>query len=279
MRQERDVVLREKEGNMDKVSEKEKQAKKNSTVRESAKKSSMRKTKTTAGILAAAKRLAPMYIWFPLIFEFVFNTAVYTGAKIIAGGWYHYNIETKLDLMIPFLPWTIIIYFGCYLFWAVNYVLSVRGDASSAWRFLSADFLAKCVCLFFFLVFPTTNTRPEVPGSSVWDVLMRFLYRVDTADNLFPSIHCLTSWFCFIGIRGKKEIPKGYRIFSCLMAVAVFVSTLTTKQHVLYDVVAGMLLAEVSYVLTVKTGFVKKYQSFFEWVDNTLHLKQKPGRV
>ena len=137
----------------------------------------------------------------------------------------------------------------------------------------------KRVEFFFFLIFPTTNTRPEVTGSSVWDVLMRFLYRVDTADNLFPSIHCLTSWFCFIGIRGKKEIPKGYRIFSCLMAVAVFVSTLTTKQHVLYDVVAGMLLAEVSYVLTVKTGFVKKYQSFFEWVDKKLHLKQKPGRV
>ena len=108
---------------------------------------------------------------------------------------------------------------------------------------------------------------------------MRFLYRVDTADNLFPSIHCLTSWFCYIGIRGRKEIPKGYRIFSCLMAVAVFVSTLTTKQHVLYDVVSGMLLAELSYALTIKTGFAKKYQSFFEWADKTLHLKQKPERV
>lgn len=141
------------------------------------KKNSMGKAKTAAGILAAAEQIAPMYIWLPLIFEFVFNTLVYAGAKIIAGEWHHYNIETKLDLAIPFLPWTIMIYFGCYLFWAANYVLSVRGDASSAWRFLSADFLAKCVCLFFFLVFPTTNTRPEVTGSSIWDVLMRFLYR------------------------------------------------------------------------------------------------------
>ena len=136
------------------------------------------------------------------------------------------------------------------------------------------------MCLPLFLsCLSDDNTRPEVTGRSVWDVLMRFLYRVDTADNLFPSIHCLTSWFCYIGIRGKKEIPKGYRIFSCLMAVAVFISTLTTKQHVLYDVVSGMLLAELSYALTVKTGFAKKYQSFFEWADKTLHLKQKPERV
>ena len=41
----------------------------------------------------------------------------------------------------------------------------------------------------------------------------------------------------------------------------------------------GMLLAELSYALTIKTGFAKKYQSFFEWADKTLHLKQKPERV
>ena len=63
------------------------------------------------------------------------------------------------------------------------------------------------------------------------------------------------------------------------MAVAVFISTLTTKQHVLYDVVSGMLLAELSYALTVKSGFSKKDQSFFVWADKTLHLKQKPERV
>ena len=134
---------------MGRAGEKEKQTKKSSTVRETAKKNSMGKAKTAAGILAAAEQIAPMQIRLPLIFEFVFNTLVYAGAKIIAGGWHHYNIETKLDLAIPFLPWTIVMYFGCYLFWAANYVLSVRGDASSAWRFLSADFLAKCVCLFF----------------------------------------------------------------------------------------------------------------------------------
>ena len=251
---------------------------KSSAKRNGMEENRFRKKKTATGVLAWAERIVPMYIWIPLLFEFVFNTCVYTGAKIIAGGWYHYNIETRLDLAIPFVPWTVAIYFGCYLFWAANYVLSVRGDAASAWRFLSADFLAKCVCLFFFLVFPTTNTRPEVVGNSVWDILMRFLYRVDAADNLFPSIHCLTSWFCYIGIRGKKEIPKAYRAFSCLMAVAVFLSTLTTKQHVLADVAAGALLAEATYVLTVKTGFVKKYQSFFEWADRTLHLKQKPER-
>lgn len=228
----------------------------------------MEKKKQSRSVTRYLERIAPIGLLIPLVFEFVFNTLVYTGAKIIAGDWKHYNIETKLDLLIPFVPWTLVIYFGCYLFWAVNYILSIRGEEADAWRFLSADFLAKCVCLLCFLVFPTTNTRPDVTGSSVWDLGMRFLYKVDSADNLLPSIHCLTSWFCYIGVRKKKEIPKWYRFFSCAMAAAVFVSTLTTKQHVLYDVAAGALLAELAYDMSKRTGFVKKYQLFFERICN-----------
>jgi membrane-associated phospholipid phosphatase len=103
-----------------------------------------------------------------------------------------------------------------------------------------------------------------VTGNSIWDMAMRFLYQVDSADNLFPSIHCLTSWMCYIGIRGRKNVPLGYRIFSCLMAVAVFLSTLTTKQHVLVDVAGGVLLAEICYWITGHTSLGEKYGNFFE---------------
>jgi hypothetical protein len=53
---------------------------------------------------------------------------------------------------------------------------------------------------------------------------MSFLYSVDTASNLFPSIHCLVSWFCFIGIRGNQKIPLWYRAFSFVAAILVFIS-------------------------------------------------------
>lgn len=206
----------------------------------------------------------PAWAWFPLLFEFLLNNLVYAGAKIIAAPRHHYNIESQWDLAIPFLPWTVSIYFGCYLFWIANYVICVRLGREHAWRFLSADFAAKLICLICFLIFPTTNTRPEVSGTSVWDGLMRFLYQVDTADNLFPSIHCLTSWFCYIGIRGQEKIPRWYRIFSCLFALAVFVSTLTTKQHVLIDVAAGAVLAEGTYWLAGHTKLAFAYKKAAE---------------
>lgn len=217
--------------------------------------------------------ILPVYGWIPLIVELTLNTIVYAGAKMIAGDWYHHNIETGLDRAIPFVPWTVVIYFGCYLFWAANYVLSVRQGQKAAYRFLSADFLAKCICLLFFLLLPTTNVRPEVTGSSIWDAGMRFLYAVDSADNLFPSIHCLTSWMCYIGIRGRKNVPLWYRVFSCLMAVAVFISTLTTKQHVLVDVAGGVLLAELCYMVAGHTRFAAMYGRISEWMTERVFRK------
>lgn len=58
-----------------------------------------------------------------LFFSFVFNCLVYSGSRMIAGGWYHHNIETAVDRSLPFVPQFLIIYFGCYLFWIVNYIL------------------------------------------------------------------------------------------------------------------------------------------------------------
>ena len=165
-------------------------------------------------------RILPKYSRIPLLFTVVLNFSVYWGARAIAGGFIHHNIETSLDDMM---------------------------DKRHCYRFLMADWLAKAVCFICYVVYPTTNTRPEIVGSDIWAQLMRFLYSMDAADNLFPSIHCLVSWLCYIGIRGNKKVPQWIRTTFCICAIAVFISTLTTKQHVIYDVVAGVALVEVTY--------------------------------
>lgn len=75
----------------------------------------------------------------------------------------------------------------------------------------------------------------------------RYHYRIDAPVNLFPSIHCLVSWLCWAGVRNRKELPRRYRRSAFWMAAAVCVSTLTTKQHVLWDAAGGIALAEFSY--------------------------------
>lgn len=93
---------------------------------------------------------------------------------------------------------------------------------------------------------------------------MKFLYWVDDADNLFPSIHCLVSWFCYIGIRGRKEIPKWYQNCSCATAIIVFLSTLTTKQHVIVDIIGGVVIAELTLFTARKTNWYCWYMKIWE---------------
>ena len=213
-------------------------------------------------LLKGLTRILPAYGVFPVIFSFVFNCLVYSGSRMIAGGWYHHNIETGVDRSIPFVPEFLVIYFGCYVFWAVNYILIARQDRRSVYQFFTGDFISRCVCLVSFLAFPTTNTRPLITGSGLWNQAALWLYSIDAADNLFPSIHCLVSWFCYLGIRGRKEIPRWYQSVSMVIAILVFASTLLTKQHVIVDVAGGILLAEFWVFIGRKTDLYRIYERF-----------------
>ena len=207
-------------------------------------------------------KIVPQYMWVPLLLTVSCNALAYDGTRLVTANMVHYNLSNRLDDQIPLIPWTVVIYFGCYVLWIVNYILGCRQERKTAFRFISADFLAKIICMICFVIFPTTNVRPIISGNTIWDVGMRLLYRMDAADNLFPSIHCLTSWFCYIAVRENDKIPLWYRRFSAFAAVLVFISTLTTKQHVLIDVVAGVALAEGCYYFVKKSKFALKYESW-----------------
>jgi hypothetical protein len=131
------------------------------------------------------------WAWLLPLAAVILNQAVYYGGGWIAQGLYHHDWTLPLDRAVPFLPWTVSVYFLCYLFWAVCYVSAARQKKMFAYRFFCADFLAKAVCLICFLLLPTTNIRPSVEGDGLWEGLVRFLYQVDAPVNLFPSIHCL----------------------------------------------------------------------------------------
>ena len=173
------------------------------------------------------KRIVPKYMWVPIILALLCNSLAYFGTRIFTTDRYHYVLSSRLDDMIPVVPYFIIIYWGCYLYWGINYVIGCRQEKDEAYNFISADFFAKIICMIIFMVFPTTNVRPVIEGGTFWNDAMLGLYGMDAADNLFPSIHCLTSWFCFIAVR-KKIYKSGYSSFfdfliPCIGQVLLFI--------------------------------------------------------
>lgn len=228
--------------------------------------------------IKTSKTLVPAYAAFPLLACVTVNFIVYMGTDYIAGGWKHYDFTLPIDRAVPVLPAFVSVYLGCYLFWIVNYILIARQGKEHCIRFATADMLSRLICGTFYLVMPTTNVRPILTDTGFWGAVLQFVYKIDTPTRLFPSIHCLVSWFCFIGIRGRKEVPKTYRVFSCLFALLVCISTQFTKQHYIVDAIGGILLAEGTYWLASHTKLYQYPNRVFDWLyQKCFRGKEKPA--
>lgn len=202
----------------------------------------------------------PQYAIKPLILCVFFNFTVYLGARLFYKDRVFHNLTSYYDVKIPVIPAFVIVYFGSYIFWIINYIIISNISKEHCYRFLIADLLGKLICGIIYIKFPTTNVRPNITTAGIFADMLKFLYKIDAADNLFPSIHCLVSWYCFAGLRSLKNIPVWYRYFSLFMAIMICISTLATKQHVIIDVFAGVMLAELTWQLSLRLQLYKTYK-------------------
>lgn len=209
-------------------------------------------------------RLIPAETILPLIATLVLQTLVYQGTKPLMRAAVHYNFESFLDLQTPFLPWTVSIYLGAFLYWVIAFVVILRSGKENAFRFLWAHCLGLMVTLVFFLFLPTTNTRPTLTGDGFWQWWMGLVYAMDAPDNLFPSLHCELSWLCFLALRRVPNLSRLAKVSACLFSLLVFLSTLTTKQHILIDVLGGWLIAELTFRLCGREKIMHPFYKAFD---------------
>ena len=203
----------------------------------------------------------PKYAVKPLILCVVFNFTAYSGVRLFYKNRVFHDLTTALDNRIPVIPAFTLIYFGSYIFWIVNYILICRINEERCYRFITADIMGKLICFIIYVTFPTTNVRPYIASSDIFANMLKFLYTIDAANNLFPSIHCLVSWYCFAGLRNCRTIPAWYRYLTLFIAVIICISTLTTKQHVIADVIGGVLLAEITWQVSLHAQLYKTIKS------------------
>lgn len=215
------------------------------------------------------KRIVPKYAIVPLVIVVLLNTLVYNGSKLISMHLVHYDFSIFIDKHIPFLPIFISVYILAYVHWIVGYIVISRENDKTCYWILSAEVVAKLICLFFFLVLPTTIVRPIVDGHGLWENLTRFIYAMDEPVNLFPSIHCLESWMILRGTMYLKDVSKTYKLVMILFAILVCFSTVFVKQHVFVDILGGILVVEIGLYLS------KKFHlgNFFEKLNGRLKFK------
>ncbi len=221
------------------------------------------------------RTLIPHQLYIYIAVSLAVNTLTYNGTRLITRKIEHTDLTLPVDHFFPFMPWTVTIYMGCYAFWIVNYIMGCRQEEYEAKHFLCTDCFARIICCFIYLIFPTTKVRPDITGTGFFDEALRLLYRLDAPDNLFPSIHCITSWNCVIAVRKQKQISDWYKDTSVIIAFLVFNSVLTTRQHVIADVVAGVAVSELSYHIVRKTGFLRWYINILDSASDKLKSNKK----
>lgn len=215
------------------------------------------------------RRLIPTYAILPLCLTGLTNLIAYQGAKVfqlLFGFENAVDISSAFDLATPFMPAWILVYIGTYLFWIYQYTAVARENIQAACKLAVADGAAKLICLFFFIVFPTTNVRPEVEGNGVISFLMRTIYLLDTPSNLFPSIHCFVAYMGTRYLFGCKKLRRKALtcILCCVGTLMVFASTLLTKQHVLIDVFGGIAVSELGWLVARFTKLPQKLEPLAE---------------
>lgn len=216
----------------------------------------------------------PQYTILPLIVVFSLQSLIYFGTKLINSNMKHYDLTTEFDRATPFITWFSIIYLGCYIFWAINYMLAGKVDKQYFYRFITNILTGYIICATIFIILPTTITRPSLDSiHGFGKIFVEYVYNTDTPVNLFPSMHCLISWYCYLGIKGQAALPKWYRIFSFIFAVMVCISTLVIKQHYIADVISGVLIAEFTYRIVMRKLTGKVLLGIFEKINKRFHLE------
>lgn len=198
-------------------------------------------------------KLLPKYAILPIISALLINNCIYIGVAQFRNHLSFSSLAIPLDEKIPLLTPFVIFYVLAYVQWALNYILIGRDSKKMCYQFVFGDILSKVICLFFFILIPTTLIRPEITGTDIFSQLVRFIYSVDAPVNLFPSIHCLESWCCIraafkMDLKTEKR-TKYYRIATIIISLGVFASTLFIKQHVIVDIFGGIAAFEIGMIL------------------------------
>jgi len=85
------------------------------------------------------------------------------------------------------------------------------------------------------------------------------MYIVDEPNNCFPSLHVSISFLASFVMWRKSRIEG---VFFLIWSAAISISTLTTKQHYVADIIGGTLIAIFFYQLMFRRWlFLNKKRS------------------
>lgn len=164
-------------------------------------------------------------------------------------------IESKLDAYIPFIEIFIIPYFLWFLYIAVTVTYFFFTSKRDYYLCCAYLFIGMTICLIIYTIWPNGHhLRVDLNSlgrSNIFIDLLSKIYTIDTSTNVCPSIHVFNSIGAMIAINKSERLHhiKWLQISTFILTVLICLSTVFLKQHSVLDILGGVILSIVMYVI------------------------------
>ena len=173
-------------------------------------------------------------------------------------------MHSILDDYIPFNEWFIIPYLLWFIYIFVTVAYFFFTSKSDFFKCCGYLFIGMTICLLIYKIWPNGHyLRVDINTlgrSNICTKIVANLYQVDTATNVFPSIHVLNSIGAFIAIHKSERLRniQWIQISSFVLTVAICLSTVFLKQHSILDVFGGIILSIIMYFMVYVPAWGKE---------------------
>jgi len=142
-----------------------------------------------------------------------------------------YYFPSKIDLKIPLIPVSVWFYMSYYLVHPLAIFLLWR--SSEIKTLLFALIISTITSSLIWWLFPNGVKRPKLESTdSISQKLLYHIYSKDSDSNGFPSGHISHTIICSYFL--ITAFPHYFNLFY-FWCIAICISTLTTKQHYIFD--------------------------------------------
>lgn len=185
-------------------------------------------------------------------------------------------IHVKLDDYIPFCEYFIIPYLLWFFYVAVGVAYTALVNKKDFYKLCGFLYTGMTIFLIISTLYPNGHfLRPySFEHENIFTSLCEKLYSIDTATNLFPSIHVYNSLGVHFAIRNSKELQK-HKIVQCIsfvLCISIIFSTMFLKQHSVFDVVTALILGFVMYQVVYAHKFEKQTSRSADQIPNKHQL-------
>ncbi len=177
------------------------------------------------------------------------------------------------DDKVPLIKLFFIPYLLSYPYWFIAPIIAAKNKRRFCNWFV-AVMISFLIVGIIYCFMPTTIVRPideMLQSDSVIDNFIGNFYLFDggyVPFGCFPSIHCLLSAFCYIAVRGQKNIHIANRIGILIMDLLILLATQFTKQHYIVDLISAVFLAEFTFFICNRFNFGQKLENLINKIES-----------